>query len=219
MSISSQSPEIAEASRPRTVFDDHAIAGARSYAEAFLNVAAREGQEDAAVEELEAIRDDVLRPHPALFAMLIGPSMGHEQKDELLVRLFEERALPTVSRFLRVLNRHGRLELFEMIIDQARAELDRRRKRLRIQVRSAAPLDDSQQSALRDRLGQMLEAEPLIDYQVDPALLGGLVIQVGDEIYDASVQAQLERLRREVVHERAHEARKRFIDSVVVAAS
>lgn len=216
MSIGPHSREAAEAAIPNTVLDDSAIAGARSYAEALLNVAEKEGQADAAVEEIEEIRDDVLRGQPTFAALLTGPMLGPDQKDALLVKLFEGRALPTIVRFLRVLNRNGRLDLLGTIVEQARAELDRRRNRRRVQVRSATPLDESQQAALRDRLGRMLAAEPVVQYTTDPSLIGGLVVQVGDEIYDASVRAQLERLRREVVQTRAHEARKRFAATAVI---
>ncbi len=215
MSIGPQTRETSQAAIPHTVLDESAVAGARTYAEALLNVAEKDGQGEAVVGELEEVIDDVLRSNAQFADLLIGPALSQEQKDGILVKLFEGRALPIVTRFLRVLNRHGRLDLLETIVQQGHAELDRRRNRRRVLVRSAAPLDEASRPRLQERLGRMLAAEPVIDYAVDPSLLGGLVVQAGDEIYDASVRAQLERLRREIVQVRAHEARKRFTTSAV----
>jgi F-type H+-transporting ATPase subunit delta len=214
MSTGPQTRQAAEAAIPGTVMDDEAAAGARSYAEALLNVAEKDGQADAVLGEIEEILDDVFRAHPEFAGLLAGPSLGHEEKDRVLVQLFEGRALPTVVRFLRVLNRHGRLGLLPMVAAQARALLDRRRNRRPVTVASAVPLDEGQQAALAAKLAAMLGAEPVVRYLVDPALLGGLVVQVGDEVYDASVRAQLERLRREVVRGKVHEVRGRLAESM-----
>lgn len=214
MSTGPLSPQAAEAAIPGTVMDDESSAGARPYAEALLNVAEREKQADAVVGEVEEILDDVFRAHPEFAALLAGPSLGHEEKDRILTQLFEGRALPTVVRFLRVLNRHGRLGLLPMVAAQARALLDRRRNRRPATVLSAVALDEGQQSALKAKLAAMLGAEPVVSFRVDPSLIGGLVVQAGDEVYDASVRAQLERLRREVVRGKVHEVRGRLAESL-----
>jgi len=113
--------------------------------------------------------------------------------------------LPTVVRFLRVLNRHGRLGLLATVTRQARATLDRRNNRKPVTVRSAVSLDEGQQSALRDRLASMLQATPVITLEVDPSLIGGLVVQVGDEVYDASVRNRLQQLRGRLTERRTHD--------------
>jgi F-type H+-transporting ATPase subunit delta len=214
MSTGPQSRETAQAAIPATVFDEQAAAGARAYAEAFLNAAEKEGQTDAALGELVEALDDVFRDHPRFAELLISGGLPEEERDRLLVEIFEGRALPVVSRFLRVLNRHGRLNLLAGIAQQARAMWDRRQNRRQVVVRSAVPLDEAQQATLRARLGQMLAAEPVVRYEVDPALIGGLVVQAGDEVYDASVRAQLERMRREIVRGKIHEVRDRLAASL-----
>jgi F-type H+-transporting ATPase subunit delta len=131
------------------------------------------------------------------------------EKDRILIKTFEGRALPMVVRFLRVLNRHGRLGLIAPIARQARALWDLKQNRRPVLVRSAVPLDDAQREAVRDRLGRMLAATPLVTYQVDPALLGGLVVQVGDDVYDASVRNRLEQLRHRLIEGKTHEIQSR----------
>ena len=193
--------------RPAHVFDDVAPELTRNYAEALLNAGG--DQAEAVVEELEELRSDVLDAQPRFSALLVSSTVPAAEKDRILTSTFEGRALPTVVRFLRVLNRHGRLGLLPSIIEQARTTIDRRLNRKSVTVRSAVPLDEGQQASLRDKLASMLHASPVITLEVDPSLIGGLVIQVGDEVYDASVRNRLEQLRGRLIERKTHEIQSR----------
>ncbi len=179
----------------------------RNYAEALLNAAGAEVND--VVEELEAIDAEVLRPNPKFASILASPSVSEAEKDRILVNTFEGRALPTVVRFLRVLNRHGRLALIGSVIRQARAVLDRRQNRKPVTVRSAVPLDSAELEALKIRLTSLVQATPVITLEVDPSLIGGLVVQVGDDVYDASVRTRLERIRGRLIERKTHEIQSR----------
>jgi F-type H+-transporting ATPase subunit delta len=192
-----------------TVFDDDTPEVTRSYAEALVNAAERQGQPEAVLDELDALVADVLGAHPRFAALLGSPTLSAHDKDRILVEAFEGRALPTVVQFLRVLNRHGRLGSIRPIARAARALRDRRQNRRAVLVRTAVPLDDAQQAALRDRLGTMLAATPILNVVVDPALIGGLVVQVGDDVYDASVRNRLEQLRHRLIEGKTHEIQSR----------
>jgi F-type H+-transporting ATPase subunit delta len=192
-----------------TVLDDDTPQVTRSYAEALINAAEGKGQTEAVLDELDAIVADVLDANPQFAAILGSPTRSPHDKDRILVDLLEGRALPTVVQFLRVLNRHGRLSSLRAIARSARAIWDRRQNRRPVLVRSAVPLDDSQQAALRDRLARMLAATPILTVVVDPTLLGGLVVQVGDDVYDASLRNQLEQLRHRLIEGKTHEIQSR----------
>ena len=190
-----------------TVFDDIAPELTRNYAEALL--AASGENAEAVVLDLEAIQTEILNEHPKFAAILASPTVKRPEKDRLLVKVLEGRAEETVVRFLRVLNRHGRLAILPAVIRQTRVTLDRRLNRKAVTVRSAVPLDDAQQASLRDRLETMVHASPVITLEVDPSLIGGLVIQVGDAVYDASVRNRLERLRGRLLERKTHEIQSR----------
>jgi len=192
-----------------TVFEDDQPEVSRSYAEALLAAAENEGQADAVLDDLDDLVRDVFRDQPRFAALLTSPSVPAREKDRILTATFENRALPMVVRFLRVLNRHGRLGLIASIARQARALWDRKQNRRPVLVRSAVPLDDSQRETLRDRLGRMLAATPLLTFEVDPALIGGLVVQVGDDVYDASVRSRLQQLRHRLIEGKTHEIQSR----------
>jgi F-type H+-transporting ATPase subunit delta len=192
---------------PESMKDEVAPELTRNYAEALLNASGDEV--NAVVEELEAIEAEVLRPSPKFAAILASPSVPVLDKDRILTEAFEPTAMPTVVKFLRVLNRHGRLALLGSVIRQARATLDKRQNRKPVTVRSAVPLDEGQQAAVIDRLAQMVNATPVITLEVDPSLIGGLVVQVGDDVYDASVRTRLERLRGRLIERKTHEIQSR----------
>ena len=204
---SSKAARLKEAARHVTVLDDTATTGARAYAEALLNVAERQGKSEAVVQELDEFQADVLDAYPRLAEILWSPSVGVAEKDGLLARLLEGRADELSVRFLRLLNRNGRLRLLGPILRQARELINKRLNRRAAIVTSAVELDEGQRREVEERLRERLGAEPVVTYQVDPGLLGGLVIRLGDELYDASVRGQLKRLRRRLVEERPREMR------------
>jgi F-type H+-transporting ATPase subunit delta len=192
-----------------TVLDDKAPKLSRTYADALLNAAEKSGEVDEVLDELDAIAKDVFGQFPVFADMMRSPIRSVAEKDRMIVRIFEGRALPIVVRFLRVLNRHGRMELIGPVTRAARAAWDRRRNRQPVTVRSAVPLADDLTDALRDTLARTLAASPVLKLEVDPSLIGGLVVQVGDDVYDASVRSRLEQLRNRLLEGKTHEIQSR----------
>jgi F-type H+-transporting ATPase subunit delta len=200
---------LAEAASAATVFDSASPELARTYSEAILNVAEKTGGVEEILEELEAIRDEVIGKFPT-FAMMMGsPLRNPAEKDRLIVSLFEGKADPTVVKFLRVLNRHGRLELLGSIIRAARSAWNQRQNRTSVIVRSAVPLESDQADAIRDRLAKAFRTTPVLKLEVDPKLIGGLVVQIGDDVFDASVSTRLQRLRQGLIEGITHEIQSR----------
>ncbi len=133
----------------------------RSYSEALVNAAEKTGQVDEILDDLDAIFNEALGPGTDFAAVLASPLVSPADKDRTLVAVFEGRVQPTVLNFLRVLNRHGRLGSLAAIARAARALWDKRQNRRPVLVRTAVPLDEAQQDALRDHLGRMLARDPV----------------------------------------------------------
>ena len=148
---------------PRAASEDDAAEVIRAYAEALVNAAEKGDEAEAVLDELDEIGADVLRAHPQFATLLASPFVPAADKDRILAETFEGRALPTVLRFLRVLNRHGRLDLVAPIARVGRELWDRRQNRRPVTIRSAVPLDEAQQDALRDRLGTTPRRDPGAD--------------------------------------------------------
>jgi F-type H+-transporting ATPase subunit delta len=182
---------------------------ARRYAEALINAAQREGVVEPVLEEFSEIDRDVLQSYPRFAEILMSPRVASAEKDRILLDLFNNRASSLVLRFLRVLNRHERLGLIRTVIREARALWDQRNRRIPVRVHSAVPLDEDQLNSLRDRLAQLIAATPILNVSTDPSLIGGLVVQIGDLRYDASVKSRLLQLRQRLIEGKTHEIQSR----------
>ena len=181
----------------------------RHYAEALVDAAVAENQAEVALEDLEAIDHEVLRAHPQFRQILASSRVSGTEKDRMLVDIFGDRVSSVVLRFLRVLNRHGRLGLLSSLPREARQIWDRRHKRVPVLVRTAVPIDEGQERALRERVTKMIAATPILQITTDPSLIGGLIVQVGDQVCDASVRNRLEKLRQRLIEGKTHEIQSR----------
>ena len=181
----------------------------RHYALALVDAAVAEDRAEVALEDLEAIDREVLRQYPK-FRQILGTSqVSGIDKDRILVDVFGSRVSSVVLRFLRVLNRHARLGLLSSLPREARQIWDRRHNRVPVFVRTAVPLDQGQEQALRERVAGMIAATPIMQITTDPSLIGGLIVQVGDQVCDASVRNRLEKLRQRLIEGKTHEIQSR----------
>lgn len=192
-----------------TVLDTSVVQIAHVYAVALYNAAAAGNQLDAVIEEYESFVQDVVANNPNFDRTLRSSIIGRAEKAATLREVFEGRASIVFLNFLLVLNDHGRLELLRPVLVELIAFRDQRLGRVPVQVRAAVPIDPAEEKALRDRLAAVIVGQPVIHSEVDPALLGGLVIRVGDTVYDGSVRTRLRRLREQLLQRSTHEIQSR----------
>jgi F-type H+-transporting ATPase subunit delta len=191
--------------RPRSVMEDpSALALARTYADALLDAAAASGTE-AVLEELGSFVDDVLLKVPGLRDVFDSLVVSRDEKLRLIDQVIAPRASEILTNFLRVVARHGRLELLPTILSEARVRYDTRQGRQRVQVISARPLDSQAENRIRNRLAESLPFQPILETRVDPSLIGGIVIRVGDTVYDSSLAMRIKQLRERLKQRSLHE--------------
>lgn len=189
---------------------------ARTYAEALMNVADRRELADAIREELSSLVNDVFQAQPQLEALLGTPVIKRSTKEPIIRKAFEGKASDLMLDFLLTLNRHERLDLLRDIHFAYREMRDVRAKRIRVVVRSVVPLSDEQQAELKRTLEATTQLEPVLDMRIDPSLLGGMVVQVGDEVFDSSVRTRIETIRNQLLARSSYEiqtGRDRFSSS------
>jgi F-type H+-transporting ATPase subunit delta len=177
---------------------------ARTYADALLDAVAATGSETV-LEELGSFVDDVLLKVPGLQEILNSLVIGRDEKIRLIDKVIAPRASEMLTNFLRVLARHGRLDLLPSILRESRIRNEIRHGRRRVQVTSARPLDTGAEGRIRTRLAESLPFDPILETRVDPSLLGGIVIRVGDTIYDCSLATRIKQLRERLKHRSLHE--------------
>jgi F-type H+-transporting ATPase subunit delta len=198
-------PELQLKTRPAHVLEDPSAKGvARVYVQAFLDAAQSVGIE-AALEEFTSFVDDVLNKYPQFAAMLTSEATSIDAKLQLIERVVAPRASQFFTNFLRVLARHERLELLPLILGDAWLAHEARAGRKRVKVRTAVPLSDDQLAAIKQRLATAFSFEPVLIPEVDPSLIGGLVVQIGDTVHDASLSTKIRNLRHRLKEKYVHE--------------
>jgi F-type H+-transporting ATPase subunit delta len=182
---------------------------AHRYADALISAAEKEGGVDPVLEELAELETNVLKAFPRFADLLASPRVSTAHKDQILTEVLGKDASSLVLRFLRVLNRHERLGMLSVVVREARAIWDERNRRIPVHVRAAVALDEQQLQTLTDRLAALTGATPILLVSTDPDLIGGLVVQVGDHRYDASVKSRLAQLRQRLIEGKMHEIQSR----------
>ncbi|HEY3967857.1 MAG TPA: ATP synthase F1 subunit delta [Planctomycetaceae bacterium] len=184
--------------------DPQAGAIARVYADGFLN-SIPAGRVGEALDEFRSFVNDVVAKDRDFGRILASGMVNHDKILALIDRVVAGRASELFTNFLRVLARHDRLNLLSLILAQSEIEQERRSGEKRVQVISAQPLSDEALGRIRERLAQSLPFKPIVESAVDPSLLGGLRIRVGDTVYDGSLRARLKQLRHRVRERSLHE--------------
>ena len=163
-------------------------ASAKRYAQAIFDLALERERLDQWAEGLGALCKAM--ENPDMFGFLEHAKVTMPQK----VRTIEE-ALPDVDPMLRnllcVLVDRGLTELVPEVEKGYRRLLDAHMGREQVQVSSAVPLEDSEQKNISDFLSGLIHKEVVMETRVDPSILGGLVIRVGDRLIDGSTRTRL----------------------------
>lgn len=206
---SGQAEALKEAARHKTVFDVSSRRIARVYAEALLKAAQKAGQTDEILDELYSLIADVLDKEPVFEGLLDSMSFGRDRKRELIEKTLGGRASEILVNFLLVLNDHDRLSLLRPIGAHAREMFEAGKGRVPVLVKTAVPLPDDQRDKLLQDLRESFKVEPVPQLQVDPEILGGMIVRVGDWLYDASVRTQLANLRNLIFERSRNEIQSR----------
>ena len=178
------------------------------YAKALLGAAEKAGQAEQVVAELEALIGEVLSKLPQLDEALKSPRLTHEERLPILEKAFGGKLSRTTLTFLKVVSQHGRLDCLRAIARAARKQLNTARGRVEVLVETAYPLSNPVRERITSRLTQMLGKQVILSTNVNEDLLGGLVVRVGDTVYDASLAARLKRMEAVTLEHTKHTLRE-----------
>ncbi len=172
-----------------------AVAVGQIYADALFGLAEEAGVAAETLAELERVAE-LLKAEPDFRELFASPLVPLDRKEATVERAFRGRVGELTCDALMVITRHGRMGAMAAIAGAFGAHLRRARRQIEVRVTSAAPLDEATREAMVADLSARLSATPLVTEYVDPAILGGLVVQVGDEVIDLSVRCELEQIQK-----------------------
>src|SRR5206468_838600 len=184
----------------RTVAEKERATVARNYAQALLLAAEAHGM--AAVERYGQLMEAVagaVQADERIAVALESPRVSKAVKAALLERALEEVAPPEFVRFLQAVVRRGRQGLLGEIAQQYQALVDVKLNRVHAGVTLLEEPDARLEKAVIERLSQAIGKEVRAHFRADRGILGGVVVRVGDRIYDGSVRRKLATLRRKLV--------------------
>ena len=166
------------------------------YARSLFEVAREQGKVDVVREQLGQVADAV-NENRGLATFFFSPYFSTEEKKNGLHKAVTDGD-PTVVNFLELLvEKHRMPEIFR--IRRAFHTLwEEENKLLPVEITSAVELDETVVKNIGDKIAEQTGREVELSAKVDPDVLGGLVVRVGNTVLDASVQRRLERLRKEL---------------------
>lgn len=169
---------------------------ARRYAQAMVEVAAEAGVVDQVAEQLQGF-EQVLVSHDGLLgSALQSPVFTIEERRAVLDDVLPKLELGELTQnLLRLLNDNGRLGILDAITSAYRELADERAGRVRVVVRSAEPLTEAMQGEVQKALEATTGKSVVIEAEVDPSLIGGLVARVGSTVYDSSLRTRLQNIK------------------------
>jgi F-type H+-transporting ATPase subunit delta len=188
----------------RVLEDPGALAVATMYAQSYLT-AAKENGISSPESELNSLVDDVLAKFPDFEQLLLSDLVGRDDKLAIVERVIAAKASAFFSNFLRVLINHGRIDLVSSIRTVVERLQEEAAGKKRIRVKSAKPLSNASRSKIVSHLKNTFGFEPVLQETVDASLLGGVVLQVGDTVYDSSLRSRLKQLKGRLVEKAFNE--------------
>jgi F-type H+-transporting ATPase subunit delta len=166
------------------------------YARALFEVAEDKDKLDEIREELGQFADAITESRD-LSLFFFSPYFSAEEKKEGLEKAIEDGDEDFI-RFLGVLLENHRMPAIHRIRSEYERLWAEERKLLPVEVTSAVELDSKTVKSIGDRIGEQTDRNVELTTNVDPEILGGIVLRVGNSILDASIRRRLEQLRRQV---------------------
>lgn len=198
-----------------TVFDTDQQQLGAVYAKALLGFGQQSGKLDELMEELSGVTDAVNKL-PKLKAALESPRIDVASKHGLIEKAFSGRISKEMLNFLKIVSSKSRLDCLGAIQTSAEAMHDEMAGRVQATLTTAEPIEDSLRDQVASKLSKSLGKKVSLKSTVDPSIIGGMVVRVGDTVYDSSVVSQLEQVRVKAA-KRAADAIREKLDRFAIA--
>lgn len=170
---------------------------AQIYAKSLFELAMSQGGQPKAEEFLRELEDlvDMARSNPQFGEFFASRNISAKDRDAALERMLKGRASDMVVNFLRLLNDRGRLGLITGIVTAYDRLAQHAFGRVEVDVYTASPIGPDDLVALRQKLQGVLGKDPVLHAYTDPSIIGGIRLQIADQLIDASVSTALRKLR------------------------
>jgi F-type H+-transporting ATPase subunit delta len=172
---------------------------AKRYARALLNLGLEDNNTDQLNQDLQSFADVLGLNDKELFKALCNPILKMEELSLVLDAVLDKLNLHAyTNNFIRLLLTKGRLVLFLDIANVYQEMVDEQAGRVRAFVQTAREISALERTELRKTLAEASKVSPdnlLVEYEINPELIGGIIAKVGDTLYDASIRSKLQNIK------------------------
>ncbi|MEN6307748.1 MAG: ATP synthase F1 subunit delta [Anaerohalosphaeraceae bacterium] len=162
------------------------------YSDVLFQLAEESGQVEQVLEDMASV-GSLLRDEPEFLKLIVSSKMKEDEKTAALRRVFSGRVNPLTLDFLCVLARRNRIGGLAGIADRYEVLVDSLKNCRLVEVVLAKQLSDTELEKLRLEIKDAIKAEVKLKVQIDPEILGGIMIRQGDMMIDNSVRTILTR--------------------------
>lgn len=170
----------------------------RVYARALLELAEAENQLDAVAQEVADL-SSMLESDADLIRLIQNPIIETKARAGMVERLFSGNVSDLLYKFLQVVNHKDRLAALPSIVAAFATLVAKKRNQLDVEAFVAQAMDDATADRVAAGLGASLGKHVNLVQHVDESLIGGLKLRIGDQMIDASVQSQLQRIEQKLI--------------------
>ncbi len=193
-----------------TVFDTDKASLGDVYAKALLGVGNNSGKSESLIEELSAVAT-VVKKLPKLQAALESPQISVDAKQGILQKAFGGKLSKDMVSFLKIVGSKGRFDCLGQISSSANRLYDELSGNVQAEIVTAEKIDGSVANDIAAQLEKELGKKVSVKTVVDPKIIGGMVIRIGDTVHDGSVVNQLDQVRTKAIN-RASDAIRGSLD-------
>jgi F-type H+-transporting ATPase subunit delta len=170
---------------------------ARNYAETLFELGERDGNTERYADLLDAVAS-AIEQTPRVQAVLMSPKVPKSEKARILAGALRETPRDFVL-FLQAMIKRGRQQLLREVATEYLGLLDQKLDRVRAGVTLARTPDERLKRAIQDALSRQLGKQVIPAFTVDPEILGGTIVRVGERVLDGSVRRRMTKLRRQLL--------------------
>jgi F-type H+-transporting ATPase subunit delta len=170
---------------------------ATRYAQALVATAKKMGVLDDVAESFDGVMA-VFADSANVLRFLAGPHIDETKKKDVINNVFGSKVEPVLLHFFMILVEKQRMENVVEIHGEFTRLMESERGMTRAHVTTAVPLTDDLEQALAAKLGQVTGGTIVLEKEVDPSVLGGVCVTMGDRVIDGTIRTNLERLRTQL---------------------
>ncbi len=173
---------------------------ASRYSKSLLDLSKEQDNVDTVKDDIDQVIA-VLKENSQLRKVLKNPIITTDKKHAILTGIFEGKVNPLVLSFFSILVDKGRANILLEIMTEFIRNYNELKGIVNATVVSAAPLSKENLSELQNTIGKETNSQVILNNSVDPSLIGGIVVRVGDKQIDASIAGRLDKLERHFVNQ------------------